>query len=203
MEVNIKDGAGGNVASVDSDKRLHVNSVGRTQDEQAALLGEAYNLATGVVDLTTDSQSCVAYMSYNGVDPFVIKEILAIPSDSTGGTGSATVQIKRNPKNGTVITNAVDFSSIQNRDFSSAKSIDNDADIFKGAEGDTLTDGDSFAITTRDNFDEPIIFDAANIILRKGNSIGVCITPPTSNTSQTWVIAIIGFVETATVSGDL
>ena len=53
------------------------------------------------------------------------------------------------------------------------------------------------------NFDEPIIFDAANIILRKGNSIGVCITPPTGNTSQTWVVAIVGFVETATVSGDL
>ena len=199
----IHDGTGkGNVAKVDNDFRLHVNSVNRTQDEQAALLGVAYNMSTGTVTLTSANQSCVAYMKYTGDDPFIIKELLAIPSDSTGGVGSASVQIKKNPTIGTIISNAVDFTSIQNRDFSSSNSISNDADIYKGVEGDTITNGDSFAFTTRDNFDEPISFDSANIVLRKGNSIGVCITPPPSNTSQTWVIAIIGFVETATVSGN-
>jgi hypothetical protein len=204
MSFEIQDGAGtGSRAKVDSDKRLHVNSVTRTQDEQAALLGVAYNLSTGSVSLTSGSQSCVAYMKYNGDDPFVIKEIIIIPSASTSGTGNASITILRNPTTGTIVNNAVAFTSVNNRDFSSSNTIANDADIFKGAEGDTLTDGDSFAFTTRDNFDIPINFDAANIILRKGNSIGVCITPPTGNTAQTWVVAIVGFVETATVSGDL
>ena len=204
MATEIQDGAGtGYRAKVDSDLRLHVNSVTRTEAEQASLLGVGYNLSTGIVTLTSGSTSCVAYMKYKGVDPFVISEIVVIPSDSTGGVGNASIQIKRNPTTGTIIDNAVDFSSIQNRDFSSSNDINNDADIFKGLEGDTLTDGDSFAFTTRDNFSEPITFDAGNIVLRKGNSIGVCITPPTSNTSQTWVVAIIGYIETATVSGDL
>jgi hypothetical protein len=204
MAQEIIDGSGsGNRAQVDSDHRLHVNSVTRTQDEQAALLGVAYNLSTGSVALTSANKSCIAYMKYNGTDPFVIKEVIIIPSASTSGTGNASIQILRNPTAGTIVTNEVPFTAVNNRDFSSSNSIANDSDIFKGVEGDTLTDGSSFAFTTRDNFDIPITFDAANIVLRKGNSVGICITPPTGNTAQTWVVAIVGFVETATVSGDL
>jgi hypothetical protein len=200
MSYQIEDGAGtGFRVQVDSDKRLHVNSVSRTQDEQAALLGEAYNLATGSITLTTASESALAYMKYTGTDPFVIKEILMIPGSSTGGIGNAMITVKKNPTAGTIVSGAVDFPSINNRDFSSSKSVAEDALIYKGAEGNTLTGGDIFAVTTRTNFDAPISFDAANIILRKGNSIGVCVTPPTSNTSQTWVIAITGFVEKTTV----
>jgi hypothetical protein len=204
MAQEIIDGTGnGNRVQVDSDHRLHVNSVTRSQDEQAALLGVAYNLSTGSISLTSANESCIAYVKYTGIDPFVIKEILMIPSDSTGGSGNASIQIQRNPTSGTIVSNAVPFSSIQNRDFASSNNLDNESDIFKGAEGDTLIGGSSFAFTTRDNFNIPITFDAANIVLRKGNSLGVCITPPTGNTAQTWVCAIIGFVETATVSGDL
>lgn len=204
MSLEINDGTGGGwKAQVDSDHRLHVNSVSRTQDEQAALLGVAYNMSTGSINLTSGNESSIAYFKYNGAYPFVIKEILMIPSSSTGGSGNALVKIKKNPTLGTIIDNAVSFTAIDNRDFSSSNDISNDANVYKGSEGDTITDGSDFAVTTRDNFDEPIIFDAANIILRKGNSLGVCVTPPTGNTLQTWVVAIIGFVETATVSGDL
>jgi hypothetical protein len=142
-------------------------------------------------------------MKYLGEYPFVIKEIIIIPSASTGGVGNALIQIKKNPTAGTIVSNAVDFTAINNRDFSSSNDITNDANLYKGVEGDTLTDGENFAITTRDNFDEPITFDAGGIILKKGNSLGICITPPTGNTAQTWVVALVGFVETATVSGDL
>lgn len=202
MAQEIKDGTGkGYVAQVDSDNRLHVNSVTRTQAEQAALLGEAYNLSTGVITLTSANQTCISYMKYTGTDPFVIKELIAIPSNSTGGSGTASIQLIKNPTGGTIVSNAVVMPSIQNRDFSSSKLPD--ADLFKGVEGDTVTGGSIFGATSRDNFDAPIVFDAANIVLRKGNSIAVNITPPSGNTSQTWILAIIGFVETATVSGDL
>jgi hypothetical protein len=140
-------------------------------------------------------------MKYTGVDPFVIKEILAIPTDSTGGTGRAVISLEKNPTTGTIIDNAVVMPSIQNRDFSSSEILS--ADLYKGVEGDTITDGSVFGATSRSNFDVPITFDAANIILRKGNSISVCITPPSGNTSQMWIVVFVGFVETATVSGDL
>jgi hypothetical protein len=160
-------------------------------------------MSTGSVSLSSGGESCIAYMRYTGADPFVIKEIIIIPGGSTGGSGNALIKIIKNPTDGTIIDNAVAFSAVNNRDFSSSNDINNDALLYKGVEGDTLTDGSNFAITTRDNFDEPVTFDAANIILKKGNSLGVCITPPAGNTAQTWVVAIVGFVETATVSGDL
>lgn len=204
MSIEIKDGTGlGYRVKVDSDKRLHVNAVTRSQDEQAALLGEAYNMSTGSISLTSDTESALAYINYTGDDPLVIKEILIIPGATTGGSGNALISIKKNPTSGTIISGAVEFSAINNRDFSSSNNLSNDASIYKGAEANTLTGGSTFAITTRSNFDAPIAFDAANIILRKGNSIGVSVTPPTGNTSQTWVVAITAFIETATVSGDL
>jgi hypothetical protein len=151
-------------------------------------------MSTGSVSLSSGGESCIAYMRYTGADPFVIKEIIIIPGGSTGGSGNALIKIIKNPTDGTIIDNAVAFSAVNNR----ASLL-----ISLELEGDTLTDGSNFAITTRDNFDEPVTFDAANIILKKGNSLGVCITPPAGNTAQTWVVAIVGFVETATVSGDL
>ena len=201
MAQEILDGTGnGKRAGVDVDHRLLVNSVSRTQDEQAALLGLAYNLSTGTVNLTTDGASCVAYIEYTDGHPFVVKEIIIIPSESTGGVGNASMQILRNPTAGTIVTNAVPFTAVNNRDFSSSNDLNDDANIFKGVEGDTLTGGSTFAFTTRDNFEIPITFDAANIVLRKGNSLGVCITPPTGNTAQSWVVAIVGFIETATIT---
>lgn len=202
MAIELKDGTGkGYVAKVDSDNRLHVNGVVRTQSEQASLLGEAYNVSTGAITLTSDALSCVSYMKYTGDDPFVISSILAIPSASTSGVGSASISIQKNPTGGTIVSNAVPVPSIQNRDFSASKTIS--GDIYKGAEGDTVTGGSTFGVTSRDSFDAPIVFDASNIVLRKDNAISVCITPPASNTSQTWIIVFVGFVETATVSGDL
>lgn len=202
MATEIQDGSGsGNRAQVDSDHRLHVNSVGRTQLEQAVLLAESYNLSTGSVTLTSANESATFYLKYTGKDPLVIKEFLIILGASTGGSGNGLVKIFKNPTAGTIVSGAVDVSSNINRDFSSSNLLD--ASIYKGAEGNTLTDGEVFAITSRDVFDEPIVFDAAPIVLRKGNSFGIKYTPPTGNTSQSVVVAATVFVETATVSGDL
>ena len=201
MEIQLKDNTGNQFgAKVDSDKRLHVNSVTRTQLEQACILGEAYNVATGVMTLTSGNESAVGVFSYNGDDPLVINELLVILGDSTGGAGSGLIKLVKNPKAGTIFDNAVPVSTVENRLFSSSKTVD--ADAYKGAEGDTITNGVNFAITSRDNFDEPVVFDAAPIVLKKGNSLGVTYTPPSGNTSQSIVVAGTIFVETATVSGD-
>jgi hypothetical protein len=201
MAVEITDGTGtGNRAQVDSDKRLHVNSVSRTQLEQAVLLGEAYNVSTGSMTLTTDTESGVFYFKYDGVDPLVIKEFLVILGDSDG-TGNGLVKIQKNPTEGTLIDSALPVSAVINRDFASSNILD--ANVYKGDEGLTINSGQVFAITSRDVFNDPITFDAAPIVLKKGNSISISYTPPSGNTSQSVVVAATLFVETATVSGDL
>lgn len=200
MATEIQDGSGsGYRAKVDSKNRLWSDSISRSQLEYAALTSEAYNVSTGSIILTTASESAVGYFTYTGEHTLIIKEMLVILGDSTGGSAAAssTIKIIKNPMNGTVISNAVPVSSASNRDFSSSKQLQGVA--YKGAEGDTFTDGDLFALTTRSNEAVTVSFDAAPIILKKGNSIGITFTPVTGNTSQNVVIAGTMYIETTNI----
>ena len=108
------------------------------------------------------------------------------------------VTLLKNPTTGTVITNAVPVSAASNRDFSSSTQLN--ALAYKGAEGDTLTNGETFAITTRDaSFSGVVSFDAAPIVLRRGNSIGIKFDPAAGNTSQTVTVAGTIYVETVKI----
>ena len=196
--MKINDGTGtGNVAQVDSQNRLHVDSVSRTEREHAALHSNCYNVSTGPITLTSANASAVLYFTYNGTFPFVIEEMLVILGGTTGGAGDALTEIIKNPTTGTIISNAVDVDTNENRDFSSSKAID--GTLYKGAEADTFTDGTIFAKTTRNSFGTVVTFDAAPIVLRKGNSIGVRYTPPAGNTSQSVTVALIGLEEDSEV----
>lgn len=202
MAEEITDGTGsGYSAKVDSNNRLHVRSVSSTELSNAVLQGEAYNVSTGSINLTSANESAVGYFKYDGDDPIVIKEILVIITPSTGGSGAGLIKIKKNPTGGTIISNAVPVSTAANRDFSSAKSLD--GLLYKGAEGDTITGEDEdFAISTRDAaFSGVLAFDAAPIVLRKGNSLAITFEPATGNTSQDIVVAGTIYVDTATVNG--
>lgn len=197
MSEIIQDGTGTRFkAKVDKDARLHVNSVQRSQSQQAILLGYGYNIGSGVVTLADANESGIFYLKYNGENVFVIREILAILG-TTDGSGNGTIRIYKNPSTGTLITNASDVGTNQNRDFSSSNVLD--ADIYKGQQGATITNGSNFATTSRSEFTNPIAFDADLIVLKKGNSIAVSYNPPAGNTSQTAIIACTCFEETATI----
>ena len=158
--IEITDGSGKEYrAKVDERKRLFTDSISRSQLEYAILEGNGYNVSTGSMTLTTAGNSAIGYFKYTGEYAIVIKEILVILGASTGGTG-----------NGTIVSNAVPVSAASNRDFSSFTQLP--AIAYKGAEGNTFTDGDTFAITGRDGSAQIVSFDAAPIVLRKGNSIG-------------------------------
>lgn len=202
MAEQIIDGTGsGYKSKVDSNNRLHVRAVSSTELSNAALQGEAYNVSTGAITLTSANESAVGYFKYNGTDPVVIKEILVIINPSTGGSGVGTIKIKKNPTGGTIISNAVPIPTASNRDFSSAKTLD--GLIYKGVEGDTITgETEDFAVSTRDAaFSGVLAFDAATIVLRKGNTLAITFEPATGNTSQTIVVAGTIYVDTATVNG--
>lgn len=191
--MQISDGSGGGYsAKVDQNNRLHTEAVNRTALTEAVFQGEAFNFNTGAITLTTANESAVGYFKYDGDDPFVITEILAIIGATTGGSGDGTLRIYRNPTGGTIVSGAVDIEIAANRDFSSSVVVS--GDTYKGAEGNTLTGGTTFAETTRSSFGTVISLDAAEIILKKGNSLGVSWEPPTGNTSQIVKIAATGYI---------
>lgn len=188
MAETIKDGTGfGFEVKVDSTNRMYTDSVIRDEVYEYLTQGELYNLSTGVINLTSANQSAVFYLKNNDTEGkiLVIKEILVIPATSTGGTGAFTIQVIKNPTTGTLIDNAL-AGTQSNRNFGSANTIT--GDIYKGAEGYTLTDGSVFATTSRSTI-ENVAFDAAPIALNKSNSIGLKFTPQSGNTSQNVIIA--------------
>lgn len=188
MATEILDGTGNDYrAEVTSDNRLASDSISRDQLEYGILKGYGFNVSTGTINLTTNGESAVGYFKYTGNKTLVIKEILVILQASTGGAGTSIIKLIKNPSTGTIIDNAIPVTSAQNRDFGSAYLLQ--AIAYKGAEGNTFTDGNIFSLTTRAAAAEIVAFDAAPIVLRKGNSIGVTFTPASGNTSQDIVIA--------------
>ena len=199
MELKIKDGKGrGYEAGVNSTGKLLIEGDTLTQFQFEILNSNGYNLSTGVPEtLTNASESVVFYLKNNEDLPLVIKEVLVILGDSTGGAGGGLARVYKNPTAGSIIDNAV-VATQGNRDWSSAKTLT--VDLYKGVQGDTITASDGvFGTTSRSNFSDPIRFDAEIIVLRKGNSIAVSWQPPTSNTSQTCVIAATVILETTEI----
>ena len=148
MAETILDGTGkGYEAKVDSDYRLTVSSVQRELSSEASRLGRNYNVNTGTITLTTANKSAVAYIKNNDDLNYIIKEIIVILGASTGGTGDLTVDLIQNPTQGTIVSGATDMDIIANRNFGSTRPFN--ALAYKGAEGNTMTDGVDFSSTTR------------------------------------------------------
>lgn len=192
MSEVIKDGTGtGNVAKVDENNRLYTLSVSEGYSIEATRIGQNYNLNTGEITLTSANKSAVAYLKNNSDKDFVIEKVLVILGASTGGTGDLRVDLVKNPTAGTIVSGANNFDVIENRNFGSNKALE--GLTYKGAEASTITDGDLFADTTRTTAGTVVSFDSDVIFIPRGSSIGVEVTPQSSNTSMGVKVAIIGF----------
>ncbi len=193
--MTIQDGTGkGFSAEVDSDNRLHTNTVSRNEVEQSIFLGNGYNINTGLVSITNAGvDNAVWYLKNDGTDDVVIQEILIILGTSTGGSGDGTLKVFRNPTSGTIISGALEVEANVNRNFSSSNQLD--VTTYKGATAATFTDGTTFGSTNRSG-SAVINFTSTPFLLKKGNSVGITWAAATSNTSQTVRVATTAFVRT-------
>lgn len=181
MELVIKNGSNGNTAFVDSSKRLHTYSVTETASRYASETGDSFNINTGIINLTSDSKSAILYVKNNESRDMIIEGIYYLIGNSTGGTGDVLISVLRNPTAGTIVSGASDVEiKGVNRNFGSSKTLS--ADMYKGAEGNTLTDGDKVIETILNQSPQRVFINAGDIILQKGSSIGIEITPASSNT---------------------
>lgn len=195
MNVNITDGSGSSVLAKvgQSSRRLYVEGVQEEERNLAAQSGDAYTSNTGDITLTSDSSSAVAYLKNNGDRDIVVVKTIFILGTSTGGTGDWTAQLYRNPTAGTIITGAVDFEILANRNFGSSNLPD--GNFYKGAEGNTITDGQQYTNTIYGATGQRYVLDVGETIIGKGQSLGVILTPPTGNTSLLLNIAFEIYVD--------
>ena len=136
----IQDGTGtGNRVKV-SGNRLFSHTITESEGVHAAEQGDAYNINTGTIGLTSSTASSVYYLKNNESRDLIV-EAIAVGIGSAGTTTDvSTITVIRNPTSVSYST-AVDMNA--NRNFGSSKTLT--ADTYKGAEAATTTGGTNIA----------------------------------------------------------
>jgi hypothetical protein len=188
----IKDGAGkGYSAEVDSKNRLHVDAVTLVRSANAVFDGDAYNINTGTINMTGTSRSGLLYVKNTGTNPIIIDTFIYLLGNSDAATGDTKIEIIRNPTTGTLIDSGTAFTPV-NRNFASAKTLS--ATVLKGAQGNTVTNGD-VVIESIISGDGRQVVTVGAIIVAKNNSIAVVMTPKAGNSDQDVQMAISCYEE--------
>jgi len=186
----IKDGAGsGNKARVSATNRLSVNSITESEEFAANELGDAYNINTGTITLTNDTDTPVLYIKNNEDKDLIIQAIILGAKTSTGGSSTDMIEITvvRNPTGGTIISGASDVAINSNRNYGSQNSLDTLA--YKGATGNTLTGGEDHILAFANDTNRTFL--GINEVLPKGATFGVRLKPQSGNTSTVVYVAVI------------
>lgn len=179
----LEDGTGkGYNVKVDELNRLHTNSVVRTVENFGATDGYTFNINTGPLTLTSGNESAIFYLKNNGDDDLYISAVGYLLGNSTGGAGDLSLQVIRNPTAGTIVSGASPVSDIANKNFGSNRTLTVDA--YKGGEGSTMTDGSVAYQTLLNSAAKQYVIATGNVVLPKGASIGVKITPQAGNTNM-------------------
>lgn len=178
--MKIEDGTGaGYRAAVSKKNRMSTDALVVSESVDETFNGNAYNVNTGSINLTSATASGVLYAENTGTKDIVITSLFYLLGSSTGGSGDWAVDVYRNPTTGTLISAGTSFDAV-NRNFGSANSLG--ASVKKGAQGSTITDG-SLAIQSILSSSGRYALEAGAIVLNPGNSIAFEVTPPSGNTS--------------------
>lgn len=183
MGFEIEDGTGaGYLAAVDSLNRLRTFAVSEPDVDAASDRGESYNFNTGIINLTSANKSAVFYLKNNGSLPIVVPTLFYLFGNSNVSGVDVLVTVLRNPTAGTIISGATDMEMPGvNRNFGSSQGLTTDA--YKGAEGLTFTNGEKVVESIFNQSPTRAAISVGAIVLPKGTSLGIEITPGTGNTS--------------------
>ena len=167
--------------------RLNTLAATQTGATVAALDSNAYNLNTGVIASLSTANSALFYYKHLEDEP-IIFDSFVIGLNDAASSDIHTATIIRNPTTGTIVSGASAGAISQNRDFGSANTLSNST-FYKGADGNTFTDGSDY-ITLYAAENSRTFFNI-DTVLRKGNSIGVKITPSLSSGTISCYVAAI------------
>ena len=190
METIIKNGANGNTLVVDNKGRAHTFTIEETQYQEATELGYAFNINTGLINIT--SESALLYFKSNEEDTFVVGSFEVGLQAGTGVAGTKPeVTVIRNPSLGTIVSGASNVAIKQNLNFGSSNTLD--SVNYKGASGNTFTNGDA-CVYIFQNFESRVALDI-DYDLTKGSSFGIKINPNLASGSVNVFVAITGYIK--------
>jgi len=181
MSTTIQDGTGTKTKlRITNANRALVQAVTITEEDDAIVRGEGYQIASGTVSFTGATTTGVLYIKNNDDRDFVLDRCVLILGSAVGASSDQdwTFTVLRNPSAGTTITNQLN-AGVSNSNHGSNNTPN--AISYRGVEGDTITDGGGAAQPIKQSIDRIIL--PLGRRLPKGTSIGFRITPPTGVTS--------------------
>lgn len=158
--------------------------------EKAIEDGRAYFVTTGVLDITSDTESGILYVKNTSERDIFVVGTQTYLGESTGGTGPSIPKLYINPNAGTLITGTegVDYTvgTAVNSNTSKLLSDPFDGIIRVGGEGTTLSSAFPAvpSLMTPPGETRPII--AA--VVPKGGALAAGFVPPPGNTSMKLVV---------------
>ena len=183
MGESVKDGTGTCIhAKVGDRHRLHTHALTTSTSSVASMRGDAFNVSSELVTLTSDSDSALLYVENNEDHSISVTTLFVNLGTSTDGSGKSLVSFHLNPNAGTIISDATP-AQVLNRNVTNSETLD--AATYKGAEGKTISGGDIVQLPLNGG---PIV---SEYVLPKGAKFALSVTPPTGNTSM---VAQIGFL---------
>lgn len=192
LDIQGNDGAATYKVGATARGQIKAFSVSESEAQEATELGDGYNINTGVIGLTSSTESGVLYFK-NGESRRFIVEAIAVGVGSAGTvTDVSQITLVKNPTGGTLISNATAVDINENRSFGSSNTVASSL-AYKGAEGNTVTGGDDALL-----FFQPaggrLIADI-QLELNPGNSIAVKIDTNTSSGTTNVYAAVIGHLK--------
>ena len=199
MSFTIVDGKGsGKEVAVDNNNRICGNNLTEDLGSHASNSGNRYNINSGSVTLTAATESAVFYFKNNENSDYIINAIIYNLGASASGSGETIVDVYFNSTGGTIVSGASAADMVVNQNLGSSNTLS--ADVYKGAEGNTQTGGVQ-AVSSLISAGSRAALSLGKIIVPKGKSVTVTMTPPTGNTSMDVQVAVSGYLATATVTG--
>ena len=173
---------------VDSTGAAQVRSTEQTRAQEAAIAGDAFNVSTGIINLTSANESALIYYKHFEDKELIIDAvILGIENNGTDSNPTALVKVKRNPTTGTIVSGAVAAPTLYNRNFGQVSALDNSI-AYKGAEGNTVTNGDDWGFLYANSGRNVYPLD---IVLNKGNSFALTLDLQANSATDIDVYAVL------------
>lgn len=193
----------GDGLGITSSNRALVAGITEGMRENASLIGHQFNINSGIISLTSSSDNAILYFKNdespeNGESRYLIESVVVGIGDFNGATLVEEVHIKvlRNPTAGTIISGASAVDMNSNSNFGASETLSTTTLAYKGASGNTFTDGTDHAIifasasTTLGAANRAVV--TMDIILGRGNSIGITVDPQTTTAGNVYA-ALIGY----------
>ena len=177
----IKDGTGdGFSAQVDSKNRLHVASVGRTEDNAAISDGRFFIASSQVVTLTDDLVTPVLLIENLDTRDLVLDIMITTTGTSTNGVGNSYLSTWAFLDNSsTIISNAVP-ASVGNSNTLSVELFN--GNVYLGQTGDTIVGATQFVTFIQQPGDKEE--QGLRAILGKNGNTALAYQAPAGNTNM-------------------